>query len=111
MIRERSIRTLSEKLDRILQNQEKIMTQQATISQQLTAVQTSLNTIATGVTALDADIQQLQAQIAANSGDNLTPATAALLNSIVSQSAALAQSASTIPGATPLAPPPAPTTP
>lgn len=108
MIRERSLHHINAKLDLILTNQDKIMTQQATIAQQLAAVQSSLSSIASGVTALDTAIQNLQSQVAANSGDNLTPATQALLDQIATQSAALAQTANTIPGATPPATPPSP---
>jgi uncharacterized protein YoxC len=106
VLREASIHRIEHKLDAIIANQEEIMTQQATIVQQLQSVQIALNSVASGITALDADIQKLNDQIAANSGDNLTPATQALLSSIVSQSASLATQANTLPSATVPAPPP-----
>ena len=109
MIRERSLHHINAKLDLVLKNQEQIMSNQDfhRPAARLRAVIVSPAS-RVGSPRSTRRSRTCRRKVAANSGDNLTPATQALLDQIATQSAALAQTANTIPGATPPATPPSP---
>jgi len=80
-----------------------IATQLTEVQTALTATQADIATMANGITQLNQTIVALQAEIT-NQGDELSPSTTQLLESVVAQAASLKTAADAAAGELPAAP-------
>jgi chromosome segregation ATPase len=103
---QQQINAILERLFKLEKNMSTIATQLTNVQTALTATQADVSSLAAGVTSLEATVTQLQQSIA-NEGDNLSPATQAILASLVTQASAVKSAADAAVSELPPSPAPA----